>query len=99
MGEIVEIELVILALVYAGAGAAMIRAVFLRRDAVNEWRKAVGGEFDKRAHRFATELELDRAKLPPRAALKLLQSRRVLVAGIGALAIALFLNFLVLRPR
>lgn len=96
---ITQIELAILALVYAGAGAAMIRAIFLRREAIAAWRRAIGGEFDRKQHRFATELDLDRAKLPPEAARKLMESRRVLVAAFAALAAALALNFFVLRPR
>ncbi|MGE0830143.1 MAG: hypothetical protein AB7O04_12440 [Hyphomonadaceae bacterium] len=96
---IIEMELVVLAVIYFGAGIAFVRAILLRRAAVREWRKAIGGEFDARAHRFATELELDRARLPPEAARKLLESRRVLVAGSIALFIALVLNFWVLRPR
>jgi hypothetical protein len=93
----VQIELIILAFIYAGAGVAMIRAIFLRREAVSAWRNAIGGEFDRRQHRFATELDLDRARLPPEAARKLFESRRVLLAGIGALGIAMLLNAFVLR--
>ncbi len=95
----IEAELIVLAAIYFAAGLAMIRAILLRREAVAAWRRAVGGEFDPRAHRFATELELDRARLPPEAARKLIESRRVLIAGIGALAVAFALNVFVLRPR
>ncbi|MBL8550698.1 MAG: hypothetical protein JNJ73_12010 [Hyphomonadaceae bacterium] len=95
----IEAELVILALIYAGAGVAFVRAVILRREAVAAWRQAAGGTFDKRQHKFITDLDLDRARLPPLAARKLIESRRVLVAGSAALMIALLLNFLVLRPR
>lgn len=94
-----EIELIIMALIYAGAGVAIIRAIFLRREAVQAWRAAIGGDFDRRQHRFATELELDRARLPPEAARKLLESRRALLAGVSALGVALLVNFFVLRPR
>ncbi len=96
---IVEIELLIVALIYAGAGVAMVRAIFLRRAALKAWRAAIGGQFDKRQHRFATELDLDRARLPPEAARKLFESRRVLAAGAGALGVAIILNFFVLRQR
>jgi hypothetical protein len=96
---VIEAELVLLALIYAGAGAAFVRAVILRREAVAAWRAAVGGEFDARQHKFATELDLDRARLPPMAARKLFESRRVLVAGGVALVIALALNAFVLRQR
>ncbi len=94
----VEIELVILAFVYAGAGAAMIRAILLRRQAIAAWRRAAGGVFDRSAHRFANELEIDRApRLPAEARRKLFESRRVLAIGFGALLLALVLNFVVLR--
>ena len=95
----VQAELVILAVIYAGAGVAFIRAFLLRRAAVRAWRKAIGGSFDARQHKFATELDLDRARLPPEAASKLAESRRAIVAGAAALGIALLLNVWVLRPR
>jgi hypothetical protein len=95
----IGLELVVLAAIYAGAGVAFIRAFLLRREAVRAWRKAIGGSFDARQHKFATELDLDRARLPPEAARKLAESRRVLLAGAAALSIALLLNFWVLRPR
>jgi hypothetical protein len=88
-----------LVFIYAGAGVAFVRAVILRREALAAWREAVGGSFDTGQRRFITDLDLDRARLPPGAARKLIESRRVLVAGSLALMIALFLNFLVLRPR
>jgi hypothetical protein len=93
------VELVILAVIYAAAGVAFVRAFLLRREAVRAWRKAIGGRFDPRQHKFATELDLDRARLPPEAARKLAESRRVMLAGAAALGIALALNFWVLRPR
>ncbi|MGE0044610.1 MAG: hypothetical protein AB7J28_09080 [Hyphomonadaceae bacterium] len=96
---LVEMELVVLAVIYFGAALAFIRAYLLRREAVRAWRAAVGGNFDRGAHRFANELELDRARLPPEARAKLLESRRVLLAGTAALAIAMLLNFFVLRAR
>jgi hypothetical protein len=99
MNELTAAELVILALIYAVAGAAFVRAALLRREAVAAWRAALGGTFDTRQHKFATELEIDRARLPPAAAKKLLESRRVLVAASVALLIALAINFYVMRPR
>lgn len=94
-----EIELLIVTLIYAGAGVAFIRSYLLRRAAVRAWRQSIGGPFDKRQHKFATELEIDRARLPPDAAKKLTESRRVLVAGAAALGVALLLNLYVMRPR
>ena len=101
MGEplITEIELVIVAVIYAAAGLAFIQAFLLRRAAVREWRKTIGGAFDKRQHKFATELEIDRARLPPEAQKRLMESRRVLLAGSVVLAIALALNLYVMRTR
>ncbi|NWG54550.1 MAG: hypothetical protein HXY28_12585 [Hydrogenophilaceae bacterium] len=96
---ITEIELVIVAIVYAAAGLAFVQAFLLRRAAVREWRRAIGGRFDKRQHKFATELEIDRARLPPEAQKKLLDSRRVLVAASLVLMAALALNLYVMRPR
>ena len=95
----VEIELLILAVIYAAAGVAIIRAVMLRREALKAWREAIHGQFDQHQHRFATELDLDRARLPPEAARKLMESRRVLLAAFSALAVAMALNVFVLRPR
>jgi len=101
LGEplITEIELVIVAVIYAAAGLAFIQAFLLRRAAVREWRKTIGGAFDKRQHKFATELEIDRARLPPEAQKRLMESRRVLLAGSVVLAIALALNLYVMRTR
>ncbi|MBI1185923.1 MAG: hypothetical protein GC206_01035 [Alphaproteobacteria bacterium] len=96
---ITEIELVIVAIIYAAAGLAFVQAFLLRRAAVRAWRKSIGGAFDKRQHRFATELEIDRARLPPEAQRKLMDSRRVLVAASLALAVALALNLYVMRSR
>lgn len=96
MAGVVEIELLILALIYAGAGVAMVRAIFLRREAVAAWRRAAGGVFDHKTQHLANELEIDRARLPPEAARKLFESRRVLAAGFGALLLAIVLNFIVL---
>ena len=95
----IEIELIILACVYFGAGVAMVRAILLRQAAVRAWRASIGGQFDRKQHRFATDLDLDRAKLPPEARAKLIESRRVLLAGFGALFAAVVMNFFVLRPR
>jgi hypothetical protein len=88
--------LVILALVYAGAGVAMVRAILLRHEALRAWRQAAGA-FDRVQHKFTAELDLDRARLPPPARAKLMQSRRVLAAGFGALILAILLNVFVLR--
>jgi hypothetical protein len=96
---ITEIELVIVAVVYAAAGLAFIQAWLLREAAVRAWRKAIGGQFDKRQRKFATNLEIDRARLPPEAQKKLIDSRRVLIAGSLVLAAALALNLYVMRPR
>jgi len=93
---VIEIELIILALVYAGAGVAMVRAILLRHEALRAWRE-IAGPFDRAQHTFTTELDLDRARLPAPARQKLLESRRVLVAGFGALLLAIALNVLVLR--
>lgn len=97
-GGVVEIELLILALIYAGAGVAMVRAMFLRREALAAWRRDAGGVFDHRVQRLANELEIDRApRLPLEAKRKLFESRRVMAAGFGALLLAIVLNVLVLR--
>jgi hypothetical protein len=74
--------------VYVGLGAGFVRAVFQRREAVMIWRAAVGGAFDGHQGRFATELDLDRATLPPRAQLLLRESRRV-VFGCSLVLLAL----------
>jgi hypothetical protein len=95
-GGVVEIELVILAFIYAGAGVAMVRAVLLRHAALRAWRSEAG-VFDRGQHRFTTELDLDRARLPATAREKLMASRRVLSAGFGALLLAIVLSFFVLR--
>lgn len=97
-GGAIEIELIILAAIYAGAGVAMVRAILLRREALAAWRRDAGGVFDHRVQRLANELEIDRApKLPPEAKRKLFQSRRVLAVGFGALLLAIVLNVVVLR--
>jgi hypothetical protein len=88
---VIAIEYLIVAMIFIGAAAAMVRAVLLRREAVSAWRAAVGGKFDARQRRFVTDLDLDRARLPPAALRKLTESRRALIAGalvglIGALA-------------
>lgn len=92
-----DIELLIVAVIYAAGGVAFIMSFLLRRAAVREWRKAIGGEFDKRQHKFATELEIDRARLPPAAQKKLTDSRRALLAGSIVLGIALLINIYVMR--
>lgn len=78
------VEFAIVGLIFVGASAAMVQAIVLRHEAVIAWRKALGATFDANQRKFATYLELDRAKLPPEAAAKLRDSRRALLAGAVA---------------
>lgn len=81
---IVTIEFAIVGLIFIGAAVAMVQAIVLRHQAVIAWREALGATFDASQRKFATYLELDRAKLPPAAAAKLKDSRRALLAGAVA---------------
>ena len=63
---------------------AMVQAIVLRHQAVVAWREALGATFDANQRKFATYLELDRARLPREAAAKLKDSRRALLAGAVA---------------
>jgi hypothetical protein len=85
------IEFAIVGLIFVGASAAMVRAVLLRHEAVAAWRRAIGANFDASQRRFATYLELDRARLPPEAQAKLRESQRALFAGgiVGIVAAVL----------
>ncbi|HWA22850.1 MAG TPA: hypothetical protein VG735_10685 [Caulobacterales bacterium] len=85
------IEFAIVGLIFVGASAAMVRAVLLRHEAVAAWRRAIGANFDASQHRFATYLDLDRARLPPEAQAKLRESHRALFAGgiVGIVAAVL----------
>ena len=75
------IEFAIVGLIFVGASAAMVRAILLRHEAVAAWRRAIGTNFDAGQRRFATYLELDKARLPPEAQAKLRESQRALLAG------------------
>ncbi len=77
----ITIEFAIVAAIFIGASVAMVRAILLRHEAVIAWRKALGKNYDASQRRFATYLELDRARLPPEASAKLKDSRRALLAG------------------
>jgi hypothetical protein len=87
------IEFAIVGLIFVGASAAMVRAILLRHEAVAAWRRAIGASFDADQHRFATYLDLDRARLPPEARAKLQESQRALFAGgiVGIIAAILLL--------
>jgi hypothetical protein len=81
---VIAIEFAIVGVIFAGASAAMVRSVLLRHEAVAAWRKALGRNYDAAQRKFATYLELDRARLPPEALSKLRDSRRALLAGAVA---------------
>ena len=82
------LEFVIVGLMFIGASAAMVRAILLRYEAVTAWRKSLGGVFDAKQRKFATYLDLDRARLPPEARKKLMQSQQALLTGAVAGLIA-----------
>lgn len=87
------LEFAIVGLIFVGASAAMVRAILLRYEAVAAWRKAIGASFDAKQRRFATYLDLDRARLPPEAQKKFRESQRALLAGgvVGILAAVLLI--------
>jgi hypothetical protein len=88
---VIPLEFAIVGLIFVGASAAMVWAIVLRHEAVQEWRKSIGGTFDGRQRKFATYLDLDRARLPPAALKKLAESQRALLAGslVGLVALGL----------
>jgi hypothetical protein len=81
---VITIEFAIVGVIFIGASIAMVRAILLRYEAVAAWRKAIGANYDSAQRKFATYLELDRARLPPEALAKLKDSRRALLAGAVA---------------
>lgn len=80
---------------YVLLGIEMVRAVFLRRAAVSAWRESNGGAFDTHQRRFVTDLDLDRAKLPPASVALLHRSRRMIVIA-SCLTVALLAAQLVM---
>lgn len=86
----------ILFALFAGLGVEMVRAILQRRKAIALWRDAVGGGFDAREHRFVTDLDLDRANLPPDARAMLQRSRRSLMVCLIAMAVLLAVQMIVL---
>ncbi|MGE3302570.1 MAG: hypothetical protein AB7M12_05600 [Hyphomonadaceae bacterium] len=89
----ITLEFLLVALIFTGAAAAMLRAIWLRREAVSFWRASAGGKFDAGQCRFVTDLDLDRARLPANARAKLAESRKALVQGSIAGLIAAVLLF------
>lgn len=80
---------------YVGLGAMMIQSWLKRRSAVEAWRRAAGGAFDRKQKRFVTDLDLDHATLPDDARALLRESRNgfliALSALMGLLGLQLFL--------
>lgn len=89
------VHLVLFAL-FTGVGVEMVRAIFQRRRAIALWRSSVGGGYDARQHRFVTDLDLDRADLPPDARALLLRSRRSLLACLIAMAVLMAVQVFVM---
>ena len=81
-------------LIYAGLGALAVKSAYERREAARLWREAVGGGYDFAQKRFAVELELDRARLPPKAARMLHLSRRDMGLVLLLLPVALIIQTL-----
>jgi hypothetical protein len=74
---------------YLGLGIVMVQATFKRRAAIQAWRESAKGEFDPVQRRFVTDIDLDRAALPPQARKLLLESRRDIAIATGAVLVLL----------
>jgi hypothetical protein len=88
---------ILLWLIYTGLGLLLVKSALERRAAAQLWREANGGPFDFKQKKFTTELELDRAKLPPAAARELQHARRDLGFALMLLPLALTIQTLTLE--
>jgi hypothetical protein len=88
------LRLALLGVTYAGLGILFVKSHLERRAAVHLWRQALGGSYDHKQRRFATELELDRAKLPKSAAHQLRLSRQDMGFALMVLPVALTIQLL-----
>ncbi len=86
----------LLGLIYGGLGVLFVKSALERRAAVQLWREANGGPFDFKQRKFTTELELDRAQLPPAAAQMLRHARRDMGFALALLPVALTIQTLTL---
>lgn len=87
---------ILLWVIYTGLGVLFVKAALERRAAAQLWREANGGPFDFKQRKFTTELELDRAKLPPAAQRELQHARRDLGFALMLLPVALAIQTLTL---